>query len=115
MKKKNLCFLFLFFSSSNLFAADHCLFNGEKVAVGDSVWVVIPEYVKELTAKLKSKGYSQEAIDKEIRHSDHTGYRLYCKRAYDISNRSGETVDELLKVVSYVLVDDDPYSPLNKK
>lgn len=100
--------------STSAFANDaHCLFKGKKLSVGDSVWVEIPEYVNDMTEQLKAKGYSQKAIENERKQSDHTGHRLYCTKAYNIADPKGETVSEILKVTSYVLVDANPYSVLN--
>jgi len=102
--------------STSSFADDaQCLFKGEKLSVGESVWVEIPEYINGMTEQLKSQGYSQKDIEVEIENSDHTGHRLYCTKAYNIADPSGKSVDEILKVTSYVLVDANPYSALNKK
>tara|TARA_B100001059_G_scaffold235734_1_gene282540 strand:- start:6195 stop:6539 length:345 start_codon:yes stop_codon:yes gene_type:complete len=110
-------YIFLLLSvlaSTSVFGEEHCLFNDKQVKVGESVWVEIPEYVENISTQMKEDGYSQEEIDREIKYSDHTGHRLYCTQAYSFVEPGGKNVGEMLKITSYVMVDLNPYSVLNK-
>lgn len=105
--------LLVLLSTSSLADNAHCLFKGEIIKVGESVWVEVPEYVNGLRKQMESKGYSKEAIKNEIQSSDHTGHRLYCTKAYKLANPKGKSASEILQISSYVMVDTNPYSVLN--
>lgn len=100
-------------ASTSVCGEEYCLFNDKQVKVGESVWVEIPEYVENISTQMKENGYSQKEIDLEIKYSDHTGHRLHCTQAYSL-DPSGKNVGEMLKITSYVMVDLNPYSVLNK-
>lgn len=62
-----------------------CVHNGEPLPVGESIWVVDPHLAKISADAMREKGYSEEAIAKEISRNDWVGYRLVCVKTFKAS------------------------------
>ena len=68
--------------------APHCMHDGKPLPVGESVWVVDPHLVKLTEDAMRKKGYSQEAIKKEVARNDWVGFRLVCVQTFKASAQS---------------------------
>lgn len=58
--------------------AKNCVYDGMPVAPYESVWIDDPVLVKEFMAHHKSSGMTESDIQKRLKHSDWTGFRLVC-------------------------------------
>ncbi len=59
-----------------------CMHDNKPLLVGDSVWVVDPQLVKRTADNLRERGFSEDAIDKEISRNDWVGFRLVCVKTF---------------------------------
>lgn len=72
--------------STGAFAKGHCMFKGQKVDVGESIWVQEPGYAQMMKEHLKAQGYSDDKIAQEVESSDRAKRQLVCEKVTTASN-----------------------------
>jgi hypothetical protein len=71
---------------------EYCDINGTNVKVNDSIWVLDPNIVKDITSAMKKENKSDDEIALEIKRSDWAGFRLECIETFKLNTNPDERV-----------------------
>lgn len=82
-----------------------CMHDNKPLPVGESVWVVDPHLAKISADAMRKKGYSEEAIAKEISRNDWVGYRLVCVKTFEANDeKNSKQAGDVLAPTGVALV-----------